>query len=86
MSLTSENVIPGDHGKVFGTNAVKIEDINRIKAALEAIHGVKDVIPNMDVFPREFIVHTSDLVKIKEIEDVVIQTGFHAIPKELFSL
>ncbi|TDQ27521.1 heavy-metal-associated domain-containing protein [Tenacibaculum caenipelagi] len=86
MSLLSENVIPGNHGKVFGTNAKYIRDLEKIKSRILSVHGVKDVIINSEVFPRELTVQTTELVKVKEIEDAVKSTGFHVIPKGLFEL
>ena len=44
MSLLSENIIPGNHGKVFGTNAKEQQTLEKIKSALELIDGIKDVI------------------------------------------
>ena len=43
MSLLSENVIPGNHGKVFGTNAKEPQTLEKIKSTLELIDGVKEV-------------------------------------------
>jgi len=86
MSFLSENVIPGNHGKVFGTNAKNHDDLEMIKTSIEKMKGVKDVILTEDVFPREFVVHTTNVVSIKEIEDTVNNIGFHAIPKSLFAL
>jgi len=86
MSLLSENLIPGNHGKIFGTNAKENTDLERIKDKVLSIKGIKDVIINSEVYPREFTIHTTELVKVKDIEDIVITTGFHAIPKGLFEL
>jgi len=86
MSLISENVIPGNHGKVFETNATDHEDLESIKTAILKVEGVKDVLVDEDAFPKTITIHTSELVSIKEIENAVIETGFHAIPKSLFEL
>ena len=86
MSLLSENVIPGNHGKIFGTNAKDLRDLERIKDRILSVQGVKDVIINSEVFPRELTVQTTELITVKQIEDAVISTGFHAIPKGLFEL
>ncbi len=86
MNLLSENVIPGNHGKVFETNAIEHKDLITIKDAISNIVGIKDAIINEKVFPKKITIHTSTFVSIKEIEDVVIKTGFHAIPKSLFKL
>lgn len=86
MSLLSENIIPGDHGKIFGTNAMHENDLEKIKNKILTLKGVKDVIINTEIFPREFTIHTSLLVKVVDVEQKVITTGFHAIPKGLFKL
>ena len=86
MSLIKENVIPGEHGKVFGTNAKEEKDLMRIQQVIVSVEGVKDCIIDMEVFPRELTVHTSDMVSVRAIEDAVISVGFHAIPKHDFPL
>jgi hypothetical protein len=77
-------VIPGIYGKIFSTNAIIEYDLIKIKNVLLKMHGIKDVIINMDVFPRELKIITSSLVKIEDIENRVKLTGFHALPKEIF--
>jgi len=86
MSLLNENVIPGNHGKVFGTNAKTLHDLESIKTKILEIEGIKNVLLNSEIFPREFTIHTSKLITIKEIEEKVMLTGFHAIPKSIFEL
>ena len=63
MSLLSENVIPGNRGKVFGTNAKEPQTLEKIKSTLELIDGVKDVMIHLGVYPRELTVHTSKMVR-----------------------
>jgi len=86
MSLLSENVIPGDLGKIFSTNAKEKSDLERIKSRILSLKGIKEVTIDYDVFPVELTIYTSSLVKIKDIEDKVQITGFHAIPKNIFEL
>jgi hypothetical protein len=86
MSLLTENVIPGNHGKIFGTNAIEDLDLLAIKSSLLELDGIKKVVFNTDIFPREFTVHTSKIVSIRDIENKVKSVGFHAIPKDLFEL
>ncbi|MFK5981616.1 MAG: heavy metal-associated domain-containing protein [Flavobacteriaceae bacterium] len=86
MSLLSENIIPGNHGKIFSTNAKDQKDLERINNKVLSLKGIKDVKINLDIFPREFTVYTSELVKVEVIEDIVKLTGFHAIPKDLFEI
>lgn len=86
MSVLTDNVIPGNHGKIFGTNAMEDSDLMEIKASLLELDGIKDVLLNAEIFPREFTVHTSKMVSISDIENKVKSVGFHAIPKDLFEL
>ena len=85
MSYISEHVIPGNYGKIFGTDANKNEDLMRIKQHLLRIDGIKEVVIN-DTYPKEFTVHTSKVVHISEIEKKVGALGFHAVPKRFFPL
>jgi hypothetical protein len=86
MSILTDNVIPGNHGKIFGTNAIKDLDLLEIKASLLKLDGIKDVFLNTDIFPREFTVHTFKMIPINTIENQVRSVGFHAIPKGVFEL
>jgi len=86
MSLLSENIIPGNHGKVFGTNAKDQKDLEIIKNKVLSLKGIKDVKINSEIFPREFTIYASKLIKVEDIENLVKLTGFHAIPKGLFEL
>lgn len=82
MSLITDNVIPGEHGKVFGTNAKEDIHLQKIAQSLKRLEDVEDVVINYNVFPREFTVYTNKIVTVKAIEDKVILVGFHALPKE----
>lgn len=86
MSLLSENVIPGDHGKVFETNAKDEQDQVRISKAVLGVEGVKDVQWTADSFPRECTVHTTDMVEVDKIQQSVTSMGFHLIPKHHFPI
>jgi hypothetical protein len=86
MSLLHENIIPGNHGKVFSTNAMAAHDLDTIKARILELEGVKDVQLNFNVFPREFTIYTSKLITVEEVQEKVISTGYHSIPKDLFEL
>ena len=86
MSFLSDNVIPGNHGKVFSTDSTKVSDLENIQNIILKIDGIKDVILNDSVFPMEFTVHTSKVVRVDSIQNTVKKTGFHAIPKGLFRL
>ena len=67
MNTLTDTLIPGNHGKIFGTNAIKDLDLLEIKTALMELDGIKDVLLNTDIFPREFTVHTSKMVTISDI-------------------
>lgn len=86
MSLISDNIIPGEHGKIFGTNAKEIDDLKKIQHEILKVDGVTEVILNPQAFPREITVHTSKLVEVQSVENAALETGFHVIPKKLFKL
>ncbi|WP_026708005.1 heavy-metal-associated domain-containing protein [Flavobacterium frigidarium] len=86
MSLMKDNVIPGNYGKVFGTNANEAGDLQAIREALLKLDGITYVAIDDNIFPKEFNIHTDKIVKIEAIEDVVKSLGFHAVPKSLFEL
>ena len=86
MSLFSDNVIPGNHGRVFESNAKEIKDLERIKDKVLELDGIKDVLINFEQFPKGFTVYTTKLVRVEEIEQKVISAGFHAIPKEALEI
>lgn len=86
MSLISENVIPGNHGTKFETDAKEDFQLEKIKTAIEKMEGVKDVMIDPKSYPKAFTVHTDKLVQIKDIENNVKAVGFHAIPKSIFAL
>ncbi|TDD74220.1 heavy-metal-associated domain-containing protein [Flavobacterium caseinilyticum] len=86
MNILTDNVIPGNHGKIFATNAIEDLDLLEIKTSLMELDGINDVIVNTDIFPREFTIYTSKMIPISEIENRVKLVGFHAIPKSVFKL
>lgn len=86
MSFISENVIPGNHGTVFETNAKEERDLKRIQEEVLKIEDVKDFQINTSVYPVEVTIHTYGAVKIKDIQDVFVHHGSHAIAKSLFAL
>lgn len=81
MSLLTENIIPGEHGKVFGTNANEEIELIEIKNELLKVDGITEVHINNSIFPKEFTIVTNKVISIEEVEKVVKSTGFHAIPK-----
>lgn len=86
MSILTDNVIPGNHGKIFGTNAIEDIDLIEIKSSLLELDGIQEVVLNTEIFPREFTVHTSKMIPVSDIENRVKLVGFHAIPKGVFEL
>ena len=86
MSLISENVIPGDHGKIFETNAENQSDLDQIKKAILRIEGVSEVLLDNDIYPREITVLTSTFVSVEEVAQAADEEGFHVLPKTLFHL
>ena len=86
MSIISENVIPGTHGKVFETNAIELTELELVKSSILKIQGIESVSVNSNTFPAELTVCSSKLVTIKAIEDAVIKVGFHVILKSVLPL
>ena len=86
MSLFSENVIPGNHGKVFTVNVEDQKEFETLQEALLKLDGIKDVMFNNDGYPPELTVHTDKLVKVEDVQAVIKEQGFHAVPKTLFGL
>ena len=86
MSLLTENIIPGNHGKIFGTDAETDDQMEHMKLRLQKIDGVKNVTLIRGVFPKEFIIYTSKLINVSTIQDEIKKMGLHAIPKGLFEL
>lgn len=86
MSLQTDNVVPNGHGKTFGTDAKTDAQLDNIKRVVSAIEGVKDVVLNKEIFPREFAVHSNGIVKVDAVQDAVQTLGLHAIPKGIFPL
>ena len=82
MSILSENVIPGKQGRVFGTNVKRNSDLESIREKLLELDGIEEVKLNFESFPKEFVVFTNKLVRVEDVENMVISSGFHAIPKE----
>ncbi|AOZ98104.1 MULTISPECIES: heavy-metal-associated domain-containing protein [Flavobacterium] len=83
MSLLTDNIIPGEHGKVFGTNANDETELIEIKNSLLKVDGITKVSINNSIFPKEFTVFTNKVIRVEDIETMVKSIGFHAIPKEL---
>ena len=86
MNLLAQNIIPGNHGKVFSTDAKKDKDILKIIKAIKKIPGIKDIIINKDVYPIEFTILTTSLIHIETVGNAVKRFGFHAVPKGIFQL
>ena len=83
MSLLNENIIPGEHGKIFGTNANEEIELIEIKNKLLQMDGISDVQINNAIFPKEFTVFTNKVLTIEDVERAVKSIGYHAIPKAL---
>jgi hypothetical protein len=81
MSLLNDNIIPGEHGKVFGTNANEEMELIEIQNKLLQFIGITEVHINNSIFPKEFTVFTNKVISVNEIERLVKSIGYHAIPK-----
>jgi hypothetical protein len=58
MSLLSENIIPGNHGKIFGTDAMEENDLIEIKTSLLTLEGINEVILNTEIFEGIYNIRT----------------------------
>lgn len=83
MSLLNDNIIPGEHGKVFGTNANEEMELIEIQNKLIQFIGITEVHINNSIFPKEFTVFTNKVISVDEIERLVKSIGYHAIPKNI---
>lgn len=86
MDATKENVIPGNHGKVF---KVDIEDefkFSDVQETVMQLNGIKDVLFDDEVVPHEMIIHTENLVKVSDVQAAVKKHGYDAVPESLFPL
>lgn len=83
MSLLNDNIIPGEHSKVFGTNANEEMELIEIQNKLLQFIGITEVHINNSIFPKEFTVFTNKVISVNEIERLVKSIGYHAIPKNI---
>lgn len=86
MGVIEENVIPGNHGKVFKVDIEDEFEFSNVQETVMQLHGVKDVLFDDGVFPHEIIIHTETLVKITDVQAALKQHGYDAIPEGLFPL
>ncbi|PID71295.1 MAG: hypothetical protein CR985_00570 [Flavobacteriales bacterium] len=84
MTFISENVIPGNHGRVFTIDVKREIDLDRVKNKLMKLHAISSVIINNEVYPVEMTIQTDRVIAVKTIQEVMNSMGFHAIPKEGF--
>ena len=84
MSFLSENVIPGNYGKKFTTDAKNLEEFKQIEDILMKLDGVKDVLFENGSKPTVFVVHTNKVVNVHDIENKVKTLNLHAVPTGLF--
>ena len=86
MGVIEENVIPGNHGKVFKVDIEDEFEFSDVQETIMQLDGVKDVLFDDGVYPHEIIVHTEELVKIADVQTAIKKHGYHAIPEGLFPL
>ena len=86
MGVIEQDVIPGNHGKIFKVDIEDEFEFSDVQETVMQLDGVKDVLFDDGVFPHEIIIHTEDLVKIADIQAAVKKHGYDAIPESLFPL
>lgn len=84
MSFLTENVIPGNYGKKFTTDAKTPEEFKLIETALLKLEGIKDIIFEPGSKPTVFVVHTNKVVNVHDIENTIKLLNLHAVPTGLF--
>jgi L-rhamnose isomerase len=84
MGFLEDNVIPGNYGKKFTTDAKNLEELKQIQDALMQIDGIKDVIFKADNNPIVFEVQTNKVVSVDDIENKVKLLNLHVVPTGLF--
>lgn len=84
MSFLEDNVIPGNHGKKFTTDAKNLDEFKKIKNTLLKLEGVSNVIFESNSDPIVFVVHTDRVVKVDTIQKTIKLLNLHAVPTGLF--
>ncbi|MCK0123926.1 heavy-metal-associated domain-containing protein [Gelidibacter sp. F2691] len=83
MTFITENIIPGNYGKKFTSDADDPAEKSSLEAAIMEIDGVTKVIFEDDS-PFDFTVHTDQVVHVTELQDKAKALGFHIIAKAPF--
>ena len=86
MGLIEDNIIPGNHGKIFTIDVEDEFEFAEVQERVMEIPGVKDVVLDQEEYPHEMVIHTHDMVKVSDVQAAVKDTGYHAVPKGLFPL
>ena len=81
MSLLSENIFPGEHGKVFGTDAKYDDDLLDIHDFLLQYDGIEKVEFFKDRFPVEIKIQVNKAIKVEDLKKAFKKTGFHLVDK-----
>lgn len=81
MTFITENIIPGNYGKKFATDADDPAEKERLKEVLMEIDGVTDVIFDDGKHPLVFTIHTNKVVNISKVQDKANELDFHVIAK-----
>ena len=86
MGLIEDNIIPGNHGKIFTIDVEDEFEFAEVQERVMEIPGVKDVLLDVEEYPHEMVIHTNDMVKVTDVQAAVKDAGYHAVPKSLFPL
>ncbi|MGJ5640578.1 heavy-metal-associated domain-containing protein [Formosa sp. S-31] len=86
MDILLDNVIPGNHNRMFETNATDEQDLLQIKEAIMRIRAIEKVEIKSNRFPVRITVYAYKLVEIAKIEEAVHDLGFNIIPKQFLSI
>lgn len=83
MTFISDNIIPGNYGKIFTTDVNDASEKSKLEAAILKVEGVVKIIFS-DTFPLEFTVHTDRVVQVSEIQRKANEWNYHVIAKGPF--
>jgi hypothetical protein len=86
MNFRPKKVIPIHQVKVFSTNTTNNYSLHLIKTKIMSIDGVKEVEINIDVLPKQFIVHTTKIIPKQDIESIIFSFEYENHLKILLAI
>ena len=84
MSLLGNNILPGEHGKIFTTDAKHDDNLFDIHEFLINFDGIERVEIDKASFPVKIKIYTNKIVDVEELKKKFKSTGFHLVDENLF--